>query len=301
MERSTTTFRKLLGKKDLIVVPGAYDAFTARLIESLGFPAVYAGGNATGTHLNIPEPFLSLTDMLEQSSRINHVIDIPLIVDAGVGFGDGVHVYRTVREFERVGVAGIHIEDQVYPKRVDYHRRTDKGGMGATYVIPLSDMLDKLKVALDARRDPDFVIIGRTDALCSPGGLDETLERCHAYKEVGVDVIFVAGQPNPEQGRTIGQAIKDIPMMWLGGGGIDDLPTLEVAAMGYQLMVYAVTGQVLVADAFLSAFSHVRDHGTLGIDLDHILATRQQVMSVLGMPEYWEVDAPATKQIKVAG
>ena len=300
MERSTTTFRKLLAKKDIIVAPGAYDAFTARVIESLGFPAVYAGGNSTGTHLNIPEPFLSLTDMLEQSSRILHVIDVPLIVDAGAGFGDGVHTYRAVREFERVGVAGIHIEDQVYPKRVDYHRGTDKRGLGVSHVIPLRDMLDKLKVALDARRDRDFVIIGRTDAINAPGALDETLERCYAYKEAGVDMILVAGQPTPEQGRTIRQAVKDIPMMWISGIGVYDLPTHEVAALGYQFMVYSSTAQALVADAFLSAFSHVRDHGTLGMDLDHILATRQQVMKVLGMHDYWEVDAPATGKTKAA-
>lgn len=294
-ERATTRFRKLLAKKELIVAPGAYDAFTARVIESLGFPVVYAGGNSTGTHLNIPEPFLSLTDMLEQSSRINQVIDAPLVVDGGAGFGDGVHVHRTVREFERVGVAGIHIEDQVYPKRVDYHRGTDKRGLGKSYVIPLQEMLDKLKIALNARRDPDFVIIARTDAINADGGLGEVLERCHAFKEAGADMILVAGQPTPEQGRQIRREIPGIPMMWISGIGVYDLPTREVAEMGYQFMVYSSTAQALVADAFLSAFRHVRDHGTLGIDLDHILASRAEVMKLLGMNDYWSVDEKTRK------
>ncbi len=291
MERNTTKLRKLLATKELIVAPGAYDAFTARLIEGLGFSAVYAGGNATGTHLNIPEPFLSATDMLEHASRLIQAIDVPLIIDAGAGFGERVHTYRSVRDFERAGVAALHIEDQVYPKRADYFSGTSKRGFGQTHIITRAEMLDKMKAALDARQDPDFVIIGRTDALASAGGIDEVIERCHALKEVGVDMLLVTGQPSPDQGRAVRAAVKDIPLMWISGIGINDLSTHEVAAMGYQLMVYSTTAAVIVADGFLKAFSHVRDHGKLGIDLEHILDTRKQIMNILGMPDYWAVES----------
>jgi methylisocitrate lyase len=291
MKTNAAKLRGLLASRKLIVAPGAYDAFTARIIESLGFPAVYAGGNATGTHLNTPEPFLSATDMIEHATRIVRAVDVPLIIDAGAGFGDRVHVYRAVRDFERAGIAGMHVEDQVYPKRADYFSGSSKKGFGRTHVIPLPDMLDKMKAALDARTDPDFVIIGRTDALATPGGIDEVFERCNALKEIGVDMILVTGQPTPEQGVAIRKAVTDIPLMWISGIGLNDLSRDQVADMGYQLMVYSTTAAVLVADGFLKAFTHVRDHGTLGMDLEHILDVRKRIMEILRMPEYWSVES----------
>lgn len=288
MERSTTAFRKLLAKGELIVAPGAHDALTGRLVEQTGFPAVYMGGNATGSQLGVSEPLTTLTETVDNALRVMRGIEIPLIADANAGFGDPVHTYRTVREFERAGVAAIHIEDQPFPKRAHYHK-------GAGRVTPLNEVVDKLKAALDARRDPDFVIIGRTDVLRVEKSLEATLERCHAFKEVGCDMVMVTG-PTPEHGRAIRAGIPDVPLVWLSGYGEPELSTQEIAAMGYQLVIYPSITIVVAFEAMKQVLTHLREDGNLGVDDDRILELRRQVMDTIGLPKYWEIEANTTER-----
>ena len=142
---------------ETIVAPGAYDPMSARVVQSLGFDTVYVGGYMSGAHLAVTEPLMTLTEQVEVAERVAKSVPLPVVCDAGAGYGDPVHTMHTVRTFERAGICGIHIEDQVFPKRASYHA-------GLEHVIPIDEFLEKMQYALEARSDPDFLIIGRTDS-----------------------------------------------------------------------------------------------------------------------------------------
>src|ERR1700719_1626339 len=183
--RNTTRLRDLLAGPDLIVAPGAYDALSARLIAQAGFPAVYMTGFGTAASvLGQPDVgLLTMSEMVGRASALASVIgDIPLIADADTGYGNPINVRRTIREYERAGVAGLHIEDQVWPKKC--------GHMEGKQVIPMDEMVQKVRAAVDARQDPDFVIIARTDAN-AVYGLDDAMRRGRAYREAGADIVFI--------------------------------------------------------------------------------------------------------------
>src|SRR5205807_5382051 len=179
----TTRLRELLAGPDLLVVPGAYDALSARLIAQTGFSAVYMTGFGTAASV-LGEPdvgLLTMSEMVSRAAALAAVIgDLPLIADAATGYGNPINVRRTVREYERVGVAAIHIEDQVWPKKC--------GHMEGKQVIPMNEMVQKIRAAVDARQDPDFVIIARTDAN-AVYGLEDALQRGQAYHQAGADMI----------------------------------------------------------------------------------------------------------------
>src|SRR3984893_1586799 len=165
MKRMTTVFREMLASPGIIHAPIAHDPLTAKIAERVGFRCWDLGGYALGASSCVPEPLLSLEEVLIATRRITAAVDIPLMVDGGAGFGDPTHVIRAVRELERAGAASVHIEDQVYPKRVHYHKGTE-------HVISAEEMCEKIQYAARARRDPDFVIAARTDAM-----------RTHDYSE----------------------------------------------------------------------------------------------------------------------
>ena len=152
-----------LAAGETIVAPGAYDPMSARLVQSLGFDTVYVGGYMSGAHLAVTEPLMTLTEQVEVAERVAKSVPLPVICDAGAGYGDPVHTMHTVRTFERAGICGIHIEDQVFPKRASYHA-------GLEHVIPMDEFLEKMRYALEARSDPNFLIIGRTDSFTAVEG-----------------------------------------------------------------------------------------------------------------------------------
>ena len=156
--------RDRLQRGETIVAPGAYDPLSARVVQALGFAAVYTGGYMTGAHTSITEPLLTLTEQVEVAQKVARAVDLPVLTDAGAGYGDPLHVMRCVREFEAAGIAGIHIEDQVYPKRASYHK-------GLEHIVPMPEFVERMTYALKARRDPDFLIIGRTDAFSAVEGV----------------------------------------------------------------------------------------------------------------------------------
>jgi carboxyvinyl-carboxyphosphonate phosphorylmutase len=184
MMHTTAKLRQLLRQPGIIVAPGAYDCLTAKLIEREGFSAVYMTGAGTAvTRLGRPDlGFATLSDMVSNAAAMTATVSIPLIADADTGYGGALNVYRTVREYERAGVAAVHLEDQVFPKRC--------GHLDGKQVVPCEEMVSKLRAAVEARTDEDFVIIARTDALAVTG-LDDTLRRCQAYAAAGADVLFV--------------------------------------------------------------------------------------------------------------
>src|SRR5215470_9519437 len=181
--KTTTKLRQLLVGKELIVAPGAYDGMTAMTIERAGFAAVYMTGAGTAATLGYPDlGLITMSEMVANAGRIVAAVEVPVIADADTGYGNELNVFRTVHEFESRGVAGIHIEDQIFPKRC--------GHLEGKEIIPREDYLAKIRAAIAARRDRDFAIIARTDAR-AVAGFDEAIARANAALAAGADMAFV--------------------------------------------------------------------------------------------------------------
>src|SRR5213080_5354161 len=203
--RATTCLRELLAGPDLLVAPGAYDALSARLIAQAGFSAVYMTGFGTAASvLGQPDVgLLTMSEMVSRAAALAAIVgDRPLIADADTGYGNPINVRRTVREYERAGVAAVHIEDQVWPKKC--------GHMEGKQVIPVDEMVQKVRAAVEARQDPDLVIIARTDAN-AVHGLEDAIHRGKAYHEAGADVIFIEAPRSMTELRSIKQKFPDVP------------------------------------------------------------------------------------------
>jgi 2-methylisocitrate lyase-like PEP mutase family enzyme len=197
---------------ETIVAPGAYDPLSARVVQALGFSTVYTGGYMTGAHTSITEPLLTLTEQVEVAQKVARAVDLPVLADAGAGYGDPLHVMRCVREFEAAGIAGIHIEDQVYPKRASYHK-------GLEHIVPLEEFVERMTYALQARRDPDFLIIGRTDAFSAvEGSRDELVRRGLALKDLGVDAVMPRGVRAREDLTFFRKEVPGVPLLVIAGG-----------------------------------------------------------------------------------
>jgi carboxyvinyl-carboxyphosphonate phosphorylmutase len=233
----TTQLRVLLAQPDLLVAPGAYDALSARLIAQAGFSAVYMTGFGTAASvLGQPDVgLLTMSEMVSRAAALAAVVgDLPLIADADTGYGNPINVRRTVREYERAGVAAIHIEDQVWPKKC--------GHMEGKQVIPSDEMVQKIRAAVEARQNPDFVIIARTDAN-AVYGLEDALQRGRAYRDAGADVIFIEAPRSIEELRSIAQAFPDVPLLynWAESGKTPLLSLEEIHALGFKLVIFPVS------------------------------------------------------------
>ena len=183
--RTTTKLRELLSEDRLLVSPFTFDAFTAKIAETVGFPIVYMSGFGTAMSKGYPDVGLvSMSEMVENAHRIASTVSVPVIADADTGYGNAINVRRTIREYEQAGVAGVHMEDQVFPKKCGFFEGKE--------VIPMEEHVAKVRAALDAREDPDFLVIARCDAL-AVNGWDDTIRRCRAYYEAGADMVFVDG------------------------------------------------------------------------------------------------------------
>lgn len=192
MATKTARLRVLLKKPGLLSAVGVWDALGARLVEQAGFPIVYAGGHAMAASYGYPDiGLVTMTEMVSRAAQIAAAVDAPVICDADTGYGNILNARRTVREFERAGIAGIHIEDQTFPKRC--------GSYAGKSVISKEEMSAKIAAAVDARTDPNFLIIARTDAI-DIEGLDATIERAQAYQAAGADAVM------PDSGKTFGLA-----------------------------------------------------------------------------------------------
>lgn len=224
--------RQLLNQKGIIMAVGAHDAWSARLIEMAGFPAVFMTGyGASASLLGQPDiGLLSMSEMADQARRMAAAIDIPILADADTGYGGVLNVVRTVREYENAGIAAIQMEDQVIPKRC--------GHMEGKQVIPKEEMVSKIRAAVYARKSDDFSIIARTDARAI-NGLDDALERAQAYAEAGADIIFIEAPQSIEEMKKIGQVIKK-PLManMVEGGKTPFLTGKQLEDMGYKISHY---------------------------------------------------------------
>ncbi len=226
----TQILRTLIDGEGMTIAPGAYDGLTATLVGKAGFPAVYMTGSGTSGSMGYPDfGLLTLTEMVQNAARMNACIDVPLIADADTGYGNELNVVRTVQEFERAGVAAIHMEDQEFPKKC--------GHLDDKQVIPLEDYLAKIRAAADARTDPNFMIIARTDSRAVIG-FEEAIKRANAALEAGADIAFV------EAPQTI-EEVKEVPKLVNGPCLLNVVhrgktPAVEFGdaeAMGYKLAI----------------------------------------------------------------
>lgn len=277
---NTTRLRELLAQGDLLVAPGAYDALSARLITQAGFPAVYMTGFGTAASvLGQPDVgLLTMSEMVSHAAALAAVAgDRPLIADADTGYGNPINVRRTVREYERAGVAAIHIEDQIWPKKC--------GHMEGKQVIPADEMVQKIHSAVDARQDPDFVIIARTDAN-AVYGLEDALHRGRAYREAGADVIFIEAPRSIEELHAIAQAFPDVPLLynWAESGKTPLLPLEEIHALGFQLVIFPVS-MLFAATQALLGLLEVLKQGQTPLAFVERMITFSQFTDQVGLPD----------------
>jgi 2-methylisocitrate lyase-like PEP mutase family enzyme len=287
-----SSLRARLQRGETIAAPGAYDPLSARVVQALGFAAVYTGGYMTGAHTSITEPLLTLTEQVEVAQKVARAVDLPVITDAGAGYGDPLHVMRCVREFEAAGIASIHIEDQVYPKRASYHK-------GLEHIVPLEEFVERMKYALKARRDPDFLIIGRTDAFSAvEGSREELVRRGLILKELGVDAIMPRGVRTREDLAFFRKEVPGVPLVVIAGA--DDISIQEYADLGYQIMIYATTPAIVAANALMETYQHLKDTGLLNITAQRVAELRRRVEELISLPEYYEVEAATTERDSTA-
>jgi 2-methylisocitrate lyase-like PEP mutase family enzyme len=274
-----TRLRVALQRERPLVVPGCADALTALVAAEAGFQAVYAtGAGISNAMLGLPD--LGLASFAEICGQVAHVceaVEVPVIADLDTGYGNALNARRAVRAFERAGVAAVQIEDQIFPKRC--------GHFSGTRTIPLDEMLGKLRAVLDARRDPDLVVIARTDAIAS-GGLDDAVERARRYAAAGADLVFV-------EAPTTLEALRELPRLvgapllanMVEGGRTPLLDARALGALGYRMVLFANTalraGTLAVREALTALH---RDGGSAAV-LDRLLPFPER-QRLVGLPHY---------------
>lgn len=282
--RPSKVLRELLRRPGIIHVPIAYDALTARIAERVGFRCINLGGYALGASLCTPEPLLCLEDVVAAARRITSAVEIPLLIDVGAGYGEPAHIVRTVREFERAGVAGIRIEDQVFPKRVHYHK-------GVEHLVPPEVLCAKIRYALEARRDPDFIIGARTDAMLNEG-FDEGVRRANLYLKAGAD--FVAVFPNNvEEARQAPAEIKGYVTYINSEGNRLGRPILslsELEPMGYKMANDAISAINVAAKAVKDLFERLMRTGRTGMDQETFVPIRKEIEDTIGLDDYYRIE-----------
>jgi len=264
-------FRERLRADGMITAPGAYDCITARLVEQAGFAAVYMTGAGTAATLGYPDyGLVTMSEMAANAGRLAAATTLPVIADADTGYGNELNVVRTVREYERRGVAGIHIEDQGFPKRC--------GHLEDKVVIPLSDYLAKIRAAASAKRDPDFLLIARTDSRAVLG-FEEAIRRANAALEAGADMAFVEAPQTREEVAAIPRLVGGpclLNVVWRGK--TPDISLDDAQSMGYKVAILPAllfTAVIGVSDAMLEELRRTRRHPVPAADLTPAEAFRR--------------------------
>ena len=272
--KTTTKLRQLLASGKMVTAPFILNALHAKIAESVGFDAVYMTGAGTAAERGFPDVgLLTMTEMVANAKYVANAIQIPVVCDADTGYGNPLNVQRTVREYESAGVAGIHIEDQVFPKKCGFFE--------GKQVIPQEEAVQKIRAALDARTDPDFVVIARCDAYAVTGWQD-TVRRCQAYVDAGADMVFVDGIKTVDDLNNYARDLQALPRMYNG----DLLPTQEVAAMGYKLMICGSTIW-LIYKQIRESFEELKNTGKVNPGR---YGSRWDVAGLLGLDQIYELE-----------
>ena len=283
--RTTTRLRELLAAPGIVAAPGAYDCLSAAIIERAGFSAVYMTGAGTSIS-RVGYPDIGLTTMSEMAANaaaIANTVNVPVIADADTGYGDVLQVRRTIREYERAGVAGVHIEDQESPKRC--------GHLDDKRVVRQEEMVRKLHAALDAREDDNFTIIARCDALAVTGW-DDALRRCEAYVEAGADVLFLEAVQTREQAAYVTSHF-DVPVLYnfVETGKSPLLPVAELEKLGFKLVIFPISAMLAAMKTMSDLMRELRDTGTT----EHAIADRMvsihECFDTMGLTDMLALDA----------
>ena len=272
--RATTRLRQMLQRGTMVAAPFVLNAFHAQIAASLGFQAVYMTGFGTAAERGYPDVGLvTQTEMVQNARYIASAVDVPVLCDADTGYGNAINVTRTVREYEAAGIAGCHFEDQVFPKKCGFFE--------GKLVIPLDEHVQKIRAALAARRDPDFVVIARTDAL-AVHGWDDAIRRCRAYRAAGADLVFVDGITTVDDLHTYAWELRDVPKLYNGML----LPIPAVEHLGFQAMITGGT----IGVVFKALHDALHELKETGIVASHRLASREDITSVLGLAHVYELE-----------
>ena len=287
IQRPTTRLRALVKRGKFLELPAAFDPFTARLIENAGFETVYNGGFVTGTMTTISEPLLTMNEQIGVAANIASAVRIPVVMDAGAGWGEPLHTMRTVRECIRAGIAGVHIEDQLFPKRAHYH----------TYVahnIPIDEFIDKIRLACEQRdkTDKDFVIIARSDA-CREQGFKEAIKRVNHAAGVGADMGLIFPRTAAETIRA--PKLSKLPLVYVQSRGNRDGRPLysfkQLADMGYAGCIDAIISVCVQQHFMTRAMKELKKTGNYtGMTEAECVAARHSAETLIGLEDYYRIE-----------
>jgi len=283
MDRPTTRLRQLLRRDQALMAAGAFGPMPAKLAENAGFEAVYMPGGGTALNrLGVADlGLITLSEMVDNAAAIAQSVGVPVIADADTGFGNQLNIRRTVREYERAGVAAIHLEDQVFPKRC--------GHLAGKSLIPLAEAAQKIRAAVDARSDPDFMIIARCDALMV-SGMDEAVRRGTAYLEAGADMLFIESPRSLEEIAEIPRRLPGAHLFNMASSGKTPFLSIdEVAKLGYQLMILPNFTALAAIKAMREVLAEIQRTGSVAGILDRC-ASFPEFTSLGGLAHLQEIE-----------
>jgi 2,3-dimethylmalate lyase len=276
--------RELIGGPSPVLAPGCYDALSARLVEEAGFPAAYMTGfGSSAGYLGRPDVgLMTMAEMVDNARRIVDAVDIPVIADADTGYGNPINVIRTVQAYENAGVAAIHIEDQVAPKKC--------GHMEGKQVIAPEEMAAKIRAAADARSSPDFLLIARTDARAVEG-LEAAIERGRLYRKAGADVLFIEAPQSEAEIRTVAAAFPQVPLLfnYAEGGKTPAVAHSLLAELGFAIIIFPISTILAATKAMRGVLKKIKDDGSpIGVLSD--LPRFGDFVDFIGLPEILELE-----------
>ena len=282
--RGSTTLRKMLEGPEIIVLPGAYDALSARLAEQAGFDAVFTTGfGFAAAALGAPDyGLMTMSEIMERTRHITRAVSIPLVADMDTGYGNELNVIRTIQECVEAGVAGVILEDQQWPKKC--------GHFDGKRVIPAEDHASKLKAAVHARGSDDLVIIARTDSR-APLGFDEAVRRGNLYRDAGADVVFVEAPQSMEELSGIVAKVPDAPLFanMIEGGKTPFLSSAELQALGFKMVVYPLSALFTAARSIGNVYRALKEEKTTA-RLQEGMVSFSDFENVVGVPHYKEIE-----------
>jgi 2,3-dimethylmalate lyase len=278
------TLGELLAAGEMVLAPGCYDALGARLVEEAGFPAAYMTGFGTAASL-LGRPdvgLLTLSEMVGNARRIASAVDIPVIADADTGYGNPINVIRTVHEYEAAGVAAIHLEDQLMPKKC--------GHMDGKSLIPKEEMAAKVSAAVSARRSPEFLIIARTDARAVEG-LGGALDRGRLYRQAGADVLFVEAPQSTGEIETIAATFPDAPLLfnYAEGGKTPPVTHEFLRELGFKLVIFPISALLAATVAIRSVLARIKAAGS-PIEVLPSMLPFDEFLRFIGLDEIRELE-----------
>jgi 2,3-dimethylmalate lyase len=278
------SLRGLVDSGEMVLAPGCWDALGARLVEEAGFPAVYMTGfGSAASRLGRPDVgLMTLPEMVDNARRIAQAVDIPVIADADTGYGNPINVIRTVHEYEAAGVAAIHIEDQVMPKKC--------GHMDGKQLIAAGEMAAKVAAAVAARRSSEFLIIARTDARAVEG-LASALERARSYRQAGADLLFVEAPQSPDEIQTIAATFADVPLLfnYAEGGKTPPVSHQFLRDLGFSLVIFPISTLLVATAAIRSVLREIKTKGS-PIDVLPSMLRFEEFLDFIGISEICELE-----------